>query len=103
MENTPLIIVAGVRLLNRSVLQRIHWQWRLLPFQGKDDVCAFKASLTFIDAVSEIYSALLSGHTLVVFPVPVVKDVTKFVKGKNIFASNAQKYSKPTRALTLNR
>ena len=72
----------GVQLLHQSILQRVHWQWRLLPYQGQDDICAFKAALTFIDAVSEIYSSLLSGHTLVVFPVPFVKDVTKFVKGK---------------------
>ena len=76
------LILLGVRLLCRSVLQRIHWQWRLLPYQSKDDICVFKASITFIDAVSEIFSSLLSGHTLVVFPIPIVKDVSKFVKGK---------------------
>ena len=69
-------------MLNRSVLQRIHWQWRLLPYQSKDDICAFKASITFIDAVSEIFSSLLSGHTLIVFPTQLVKDVSKFVKGE---------------------
>jgi hypothetical protein len=43
-------------------------------------VCAFKAALTFIDAVTEIFSALLSGHTLVVFPRDVVRNVAKFVQ-----------------------
>ena len=68
--------------MSRSVLQRIHWQWRLLPYQSKDDICVFKASITFIDAVSEIFSSLLSGHTLIVFPTQLVKDVSKFVKGE---------------------
>jgi ethanolamine utilization protein EutA (predicted chaperonin) len=59
---------------------RIHWQWSLLPFASTDDVCAFKAALTFIDAVTEIFSAILSGHTLVVFPREVVKNVGKFIQ-----------------------
>ena len=72
----------GVKLLHKSIFQRVNWQWRLLPFRTAQDVCAFKAAITFIDAVSEIYSALLSGHTLAIFPTPMVKDVTKFVQGK---------------------
>ena len=84
-------ISSGVRLLCRSVLQRIHWQWRLLPYKSKHDICVFKASITFIDAVSEIFSSLLSGHTLVVFPIPIVKDVSKFVKGK-VYIRDAEKF-----------
>ena len=38
-----------------------------------------QADLTFIDAVTEIFSALLRGHTLVVVPGDVVRNVAKFV------------------------
>ena len=60
---------------------RLFWQWELLPYsQTKEDICAFKAALTFIDSVTEIFSALLSGHTLVVFPRNVLKNVQKFIQ-----------------------
>jgi hypothetical protein len=71
-----------VKLLSRGAFNRIHWQWQLLPFHSNEDVCAFKAALTFIDAVTEIFSAILSGHTLVVFPREVVRNVAKFVQVK---------------------
>ena len=61
---------------------RIFWQWSTLPFKTDDDVCVFKAALTFIDAVTEIFSALLSGHILLVVPRDVVRNVAKFVPVK---------------------
>ncbi len=70
----------GVKLLHRGTFMRIFWQWSQLPYQTDMDVCAFKAALTFIDAVTEIFSALLSGHPLVVFPRDVVRNVAKFVQ-----------------------
>ena len=70
----------GVKLRHRAAFMRSFWQWSQLPFSSADDVCAFKAALTFIDAVTEIFSALLSGHTLVVFPREVVRNVALFVQ-----------------------
>jgi len=69
-----------VKLLHRAAFMRIFWQWSQLPFKTDADVCALKAALTFIDSVTEIFSALLSGHTLIVFPREVVKNVAKFVQ-----------------------
>ncbi len=68
----------GVRLLHTSAIFRAQWQWKHLPYQSPDDVCAFKAALTFIDAVTEIFSAILSGHTLVIFPREVVRSPAAF-------------------------
>ena len=75
----------GVKLLHRGAFMRLFWQWEVLPYsQTKEEICAFKAALTFIDSATEIFSPLLSGHTLVVFPREVVKNVNKFIQVTNI-------------------
>ena len=43
-------------------------------------VCVFKTTLTFVDSVTEIWSPLLCGKKLVIFPTKVTQNVEKFVE-----------------------
>ena len=69
----------GVRHLHRAALNRFHWQWETFPY-GQDEVCVFKTTLTFVDSVTEIWSPLLSGKKLIIFPTKVTQNVEKFVE-----------------------
>ena len=70
----------GVRHVHRAALNRFHWQWATFPYT-RDEVCVFKTTLTFVDSVIEIWSPLLSGKQLVIFPTKVTQNVEKFVEG----------------------
>ena len=41
----------------------------------------FQTTLTFVDSVSEVYSALLAARPLVVFPKKVTRNVEAFIEG----------------------
>ena len=69
----------GVRHLHRAALNRFFWQWRLFPYET-DEVCLFKTTLTFVDSVTEIWSALLCGKKLVIFPTKYTQNVERFVE-----------------------
>ena len=69
----------GVKHVHAAALNRFHWQWRLWPYQ-EDEVCVFKTTLTFVDSVTEIWSPLLCGKKLVIFPTRVTQNVEKFVE-----------------------
>lgn len=71
--------VAGVLLPHATVLNRLQWQWRELPYATDEEHCVFKTSLTFVDSVSEIWGPLLQGRTLVVVPKHVTRDPERFV------------------------
>lgn len=70
----------GVRLSDGALLNRLQWQWRKLPYRPEEKTCIAKTALTFVDSVSEIWSPLLSGLTLVVVPKETSKDPEKLLK-----------------------
>ena len=70
--------------IHSAALNRFHWQWRLWPYQEEEN-CVFKTTLTFVDSVTEIWSPLLCGKQLVIFPTKVTQNVEKFI-------ANLEKY-----------
>ncbi|GCE07388.1 non-ribosomal peptide synthetase [Dictyobacter aurantiacus] len=50
----------GVLATQRATLNRLHWMWRSYPFAA-DEICCQKTSLSFVDAVWEIFGPLLQG------------------------------------------
>ncbi|XP_066590033.1 beta-alanyl-bioamine nonribosomal peptide synthetase ebony [Prorops nasuta] len=70
----------GVLLPHATLLNRLSWQWRELPYDSTEERCVFKTSLTFVDSVPEIWGPLLQGRTLVVVPKHVTKDPERFVQ-----------------------
>lgn len=69
----------GVLIPHATLLNRLRWQWRELPYVDNEEQCVFKTALTFVDSVPEIWGPLLQGRTLVVVPKSVTKDPEKFV------------------------
>ncbi|XP_033330320.1 nonribosomal peptide synthetase ebony [Megalopta genalis] len=70
----------GVLLPHATVLNRLRWQWRELPYASDEWQCVFKTSLTFVDSLSEIWGPLLQGRTLVVVSKHVTRDPERFVQ-----------------------
>jgi non-ribosomal peptide synthetase component F len=68
----------GVRLLHGAALNRMSWYWRTFPY-GEHEVCVFKTTLTFVDSIAEIWSPLLQGRQLVIFPRRITQNVADFV------------------------
>jgi non-ribosomal peptide synthetase component F len=68
----------GVRLLHGAALNRMGWYWRTFPYAA-DEVCVFKTTLTFVDSIAEIWSPLLQGRQLVIFPRRITQNVADFV------------------------
>ncbi|HEY1352294.1 MAG TPA: amino acid adenylation domain-containing protein [Ktedonobacteraceae bacterium] len=50
----------GVLATHRATINRLSWMWRTYPF-APDEVCCQKTSLSFVDAVWEIFGPLLQG------------------------------------------
>ncbi|EZA51013.1 Tyrocidine synthase [Ooceraea biroi] len=72
-------IPKGVLIPHTTLLNRLEWQWRELPYADDEERCVFKTSLTFVDSVPEIWGPLLQGRTLIVVPKSVTKDPERFV------------------------
>ncbi|KAL5282404.1 hypothetical protein ACFFRR_005516 [Megaselia abdita] len=72
-------IPKGVRLTHSMICNRIFWQWNLFPYKDEEKVNIFKTSLTFVDSISEIWSPLLSGRTILIIPKESVQNPEKFV------------------------
>lgn len=62
-----------------TLLNRLQWQWRELPYADDEERCVFKTSLTFVDSVPEIWGPLLQNRTLIIVPKNVTKDPEKFI------------------------
>jgi acyl-coenzyme A synthetase/AMP-(fatty) acid ligase len=58
---------------HRASINRFAWMWRTYPFAA-DEICCQKTSLSFVDAVWEIFGPLLKGVPLVIIPDEAVKD-----------------------------
>ncbi|KAH0555055.1 hypothetical protein KQX54_014982 [Cotesia glomerata] len=69
----------GVKLPHATLINRLEWQWRELPFSDKEQKTIFKTALTFVDSAPEIWGSLLQGRTIVVVPKYVTKDPEKFI------------------------
>jgi amino acid adenylation domain-containing protein len=63
----------GVIGTHQVCLNRFHWMWQTSPF-SQGEICCQKTSLSFVDAVWEIFGPLLRGIPLVIIPDEVVKD-----------------------------
>lgn len=72
-------IPKGVLIQHATVLNRLQWQWRELPYEPEETRCIFKTALTFVDSVPEIWGPLLRGRTLVIVPREVTKNPERFV------------------------
>ena len=59
-------------------LNRFEWMWRAFPFTS-GEVCCQKTSLSFGDAIWEIFGPLLKGVPLVIIPDQDVKDPEQFI------------------------
>ncbi len=62
----------------RGILNRLHWMWEMLPFAA-DEICSQKTSINFVDHVAEIFSPLLKGIPLVVFPDDIRGDISQLM------------------------
>src|SRR6185295_15678207 len=68
----------GVVSAHRASINRFEWMWRVYPF-AEGEVCCQKTSLSFGDAIWEIFGPLLQGVPLVLIPDEVVKDPRVFI------------------------
>jgi len=50
----------GVVGLHQGVVNRLHWMWQAYPFSA-NEVCCQKTSLSFVDAIAELFCPLLRG------------------------------------------
>ena len=57
----------GVCLPHRAAQNRFQWMWRTFPFT-EGEVCCFKTPLGFVDAIWELFGALLQGVPVAVAP-----------------------------------
>ena len=68
----------GVEGLHRGALNRFDWMYQRYPFVA-GEVCCHKTSLSFVDAVWEIFGPLLAGVRLCLVPNETVADAEAFV------------------------
>jgi aspartate racemase len=68
----------GVIGLHRGTVNRLHWMWETYPFEA-EEMCCQKTSLSFVDAVWEIFGPLLQGVPAVIIPDQVLKDPSRFI------------------------
>lgn len=71
---------SGVRLLHLTMMNRLRWQWKVLPYSETEELCVFKTALTFVDSVPEIWGSLLQGRGIVVVPKHVTKNPQRFIQ-----------------------
>jgi amino acid adenylation domain-containing protein len=69
----------GVVSSHRAYINRFEWMWKEYPFTA-DDVGSQKTTLSFADAIWEIFGALLKGVSLVIIPDEAVKDPHLLIK-----------------------
>lgn len=74
-----MYFLEGVLIPHATLLNRLQWQWRELPYADDEKRCVFKTSLTFVDSVPEIWGPLLQNRTVVIVPKNVTKDPEKFI------------------------
>lgn len=68
----------GVLGLHQGMVNRLKWMWETYPFDN-DEVCCFKTSISFVDAIAELFLPLMKGMKTVIFSNEDVRDVSRFV------------------------
>ena len=68
----------GVLGTHRGLLHILDWVWRALPFE-QGEVCCHKTSISFGDALQELFAPLLRGHAVVVIEKEGLIDIERFV------------------------
>src|ERR1019366_344934 len=65
----------GVMATHRATINRLTWMWRTYPFTSGEVSCQ-KTSISFVDAVAEIFGPLLQGVPLVLIPNDALTDLS---------------------------
>lgn len=68
----------GVLGTHRGLLHILGWVWRALPFE-RGEVCCHKTSISFGDALQELFAPLLRGHAIVIIEKDRLIDLERFV------------------------
>ena len=63
----------GVAVAHRQIRNRLQWMWDEYPFQPGEVACQ-KTAIGFVDAIWELFGALLRGVPTVIVPDDVVRD-----------------------------
>ncbi|MEQ1948741.1 MAG: amino acid adenylation domain-containing protein [Bryobacteraceae bacterium] len=63
----------GVTAPHRSLLNRLSWGLQVFPYAA-GDVCCQKTPISFVDSLAEIFSPLIGGCELFVFPAEAARD-----------------------------
>ena len=71
----------GVRLTHRSLINRLNWQWKCIPYD-ENEVCCLKTSISFVDSISEMFGPLLKGIPLIIIPKCLLLDINQLI---NVF------------------
>jgi amino acid adenylation domain-containing protein len=69
----------GVVGLHRGIVNRCQWMWENYPYEA-GEVCCQKTSLSFVDAVAEIFGPLLKGVPTVIIPEASVKNSQQLIE-----------------------
>jgi len=68
----------GVLGTQQGLLHILDWVWRTLPFEA-GEVCCHKTSISFGDALQELFAPLLQGHPVVLIDKEALIDLDRFV------------------------
>ncbi|XP_046473915.1 beta-alanyl-bioamine nonribosomal peptide synthetase ebony-like [Neodiprion pinetum] len=70
----------GVKLLHDTLINSLRWQWNVIPYSPTEERCVFKATVTSVDSVPEIWGPLLQGRCIVVVPKHITRDPQRLVQ-----------------------
>ncbi|XP_046473917.1 beta-alanyl-bioamine nonribosomal peptide synthetase ebony-like [Neodiprion pinetum] len=70
----------GVELLHDTLINSLRWQWNVVPYSPTEERCVFKATVTSVDSVPEIWGPLLQGRSIVVVPKHITRDPQRLVQ-----------------------
>ncbi|TMC17286.1 MAG: methyltransferase domain-containing protein, partial [Chloroflexi bacterium] len=69
----------GVVTTHRAMLNRFAWMWEAFPFEAQERCCQ-KTSLSFVDAVWEMFGPLLRGISIVLIADETLKDTHQLIE-----------------------
>jgi amino acid adenylation domain-containing protein/thioester reductase-like protein len=75
----------GVLATHRATLNRLAWMWQSYPF-APGEFCCQKTSLSFVDAVWELFGPLLQGVASVLLPPAVAQYPARLVQALDHYA-----------------
>ncbi|KEI98771.1 hypothetical protein N496_03990 [Clostridium botulinum A2B3 87] len=68
----------GVLGTHKGIINRLNWMWREYPYT-EDEICCQKTAISFVDSITEMFSPLLKGISLVIIPKEDLLDMKKFI------------------------